>query len=363
MDASKADIFGTGGGGLDVSDEALADKWEENTSIGDGGVDEAPAVEEEEVPPVEAAPVAAAEVVEEQPNVEKVEKPEGEDDAFVIPENLASLTPEELAKQVVDSQQMVGRQATEVGEMRRQMAELERAQQAQQQQFELQLQQYAVAMMQQQQAAAIDPESLTYGQAIDLLDQGLVGPEAVDAIISAAWDAAEDGDPNAAKAARAMERDFMYRIARAETMAATQQQVAQVEQKFEPVQRDLQERSLREAVIGLYTAEPEDAQEFGSDVVQIMQKPNAANPIEVQLAKQFEQDPASALKAGLTYVRGLHPVRSKAYKDAMATAKASAQVETGASPQAAEAPLTEEQRVKATIFGDGQKDRLAVLGF
>lgn len=348
--ADNADIFGNPTGGLDVSDEALADRWEEDTSISDGGVDDEVEVEGDEG--VDAEAEGGEEVVEETPEQtadaeadgENVENGEGD---FAIPSELQGKSPEELARMVVEGQKLVGRHATEVGEVRNQIAEMQSA-------FDQRLQEYAVAMMQMQAAPAVDLDDLSYGQALDMLDQGIVGVDAVNNIIEAAYEA---GD---VRQAREMERDFMYRMARAEAMQATNARIEQVEQKYAPVEKDLAVRAVQAATNDLYREQPEDATAYGEDVVRVVKQPT--NQVEKGIAKQFESDPKGGLEAALNYARGLDPTRSKAYRDALEAQKASAQVEGGASGEAAEQALSPADRVRASVFDTGHEQKLSLLG-
>ena len=306
-------IFGDDtSGNLDVSDEALADRWEEVESF-----DADPPAEGEE---------ADAEAAEEEPEAEGDEQ--ADDGAEVeeaddsLPEDLAGKSPSELAKIIADQRSMIARQSNEVGEVRKAIEQ----------------QQLALQQLQQQQAAAYydDDEDLSdiitdtvqaermYQQGLQALAQGQVAPAVIEEII----DATHAVDP---RLAGRMGRDFAMRIARAEMLA-----------QMEPQIQTSREYAVRQASNALYADETlgPDAKAYESEIIEVLKgQPLGNTPAEV----------LQTMKSALIHVRGLDPSKSLAARSARLEAeKLNGRVEEGSAE--APAPVTEADRFKQSVF-------------
>lgn len=245
------------------------------------------------------------------------------DDDVDIPENLRGKTPAELAKIIADSQAFISRQGTEIGELRKMVEQIQSTAE----------QQYAQEMAPSVEFIDTVEDGVgAYHEAMNLLDQGFIGPEAIDEII----DAVRDLDPSIA--AR-MDRDFGMRLARAEM---TTQMAPVIEQSY---------HASLQAATAQVNADP-DATAYREDIVRIVQNP--ANLVEHQIAAAYQHartasDIADALKAALTVARGANPVKSASYKQQLAASKQNEQVE-GGNASAAEKPRTEEELIRESLL-------------
>jgi hypothetical protein len=317
---TERDIFGDPQTEPDISSEGL--EWEadddlEPASITTGEGDDNTNAEGDEPEAGDDEPEAP-----EADDADKGEEAPAADDEE-LPEDLRGKTPAELAKIIADSQAMIQRQADEVGQARRMMEQFAAQQQAAQQHEPVPASEYI---------DNVQDGLLAYREGIGLLDQGQVGPSAIDDII----DVVRELDP--ATAAK-MDRDFGMRLARAEMNV---QMAPVIEQSY---------NASLQAAAAQVNADP-DATAYREDIVRIVQQP--ANMVEQQVAQAYQHartapELTAALNAALTVARGANPVKSLTYKQQLEAAKQNEQVEGGNSSQA-EPPKTEAQRITESLL-------------
>jgi hypothetical protein len=295
---------------FDLSDEAL------------GWVD-AGTPDEQTVPSAEAG--ETEDDAPEGDNVDEQDLPdENDDDVEVdLPEAFRGKSPAELVKIIQDSQSQIGRQANEVGELRKQVEAILAQQQAPEPQEYLPASEYV--------HSAADGVS-AYRDALELLDSGQIGPDAIDDIIDATMEVDRSMGMR-------MHRDFSMRLARAEIMA-----------QMAPGQQVTRDYALRQATEAVRQADA-DAEAYAADIARMMDQPQTY--AEQGLANAFKmaqtpQDIQTVLNEALRVARGADPTKSRMYSAQLDKRKQDEQVETGnATP--AEKPLGEAEQILAAV--------------
>jgi len=266
-------------------------------------------------PPAEVEPV-----VDPEPLVEPVE-------ASVVPDDLQGKTPEELAKIVQDQRSFTGKQASELGDLRKQ---------SQEQAAQLEQMVQYLNQMQSEQAAGyfdengLDDPAATYNQMMEMVSQGRLPITEVETFV----DRVHDVDPTLG---RRMDRDFSTRLVRAETM-----------QQLQPVQQYGYQQMLEQTTSDLY-ADPvlgADVKEFEQDIIKTLSGRGTLgnNPQEIR----------SHLLAALNAARGSDPTRSNAYRTALADRRAEGTVEGGSAPD--NTHISAEQAVHNRVFEHRKAD-------
>lgn len=233
-------------------------------------------------------------------------------DAVLDHDLVKGKSPEELAKLVVDSQSMVGRQSAEVAELRR-ITEEQAAQmreligylnEAQQPQFEVDSDNLV--------AKAVDNPRGAYGEALQLLDNGHITPDVIEQII----EATEDMDP---RLARKMEADFTRRMVTAEIRAEFR---AELDKTVKPLANNDYQSQLNIATSSLYSdpALGEDAKAYQEDVVKMLKGQRLGDDARQIRAK---------LESALTVARGNDPTKSAAYRKALEAMRLDSQTDAG----------------------------------
>lgn len=319
--SGRADIFGNDtSSNLDVSDEALADKWEnDSTQVEPEPSDDGVASGEDEDPD-EDDHDAEVDDAEDDPDEDPSE--EDPEDKSVLPDKLKGKSPEEIAKMYVELERRFGQeQSGEIGELRRQVE--------QQQQQLAQL----AASGQQDYAGGDDisdyisdshSAATIYGQAIDALGEGQINVNVIDEII----DATHAIDPLLASK---MNRDFGMRLARAESMA-----------QMEPVRQSNYDSTLLRVTNELYEDNKlgGDVKAYEQEIAGLLRGKDLGNTA-AEIRNHVEQ--------ALIVARGQDPTKSVAYQAAtLAASKKNSQVEEGSGepPEA----VTEEDQIRKRVF-------------
>lgn len=332
--------IGVGEAPLNVASAYAEREWtvDESQHIEDDSVDDdenRTSTEGEEVDEGEEPEVDDSEEEEPEPEVdETVDETEEKPAGFEIPTDLAGKTPEELAKIVLDQRTFTGRQSSEVGDLRKLIEE----QQGTIDQLTSSFQQIQTEST----AGYFDQHGLenpaqTYQQMLGLLGSKQLQVGEVEKFIDRVYNEV-DSDLG-----RAMDRDFITRMSRAEVM-----------QHVQPIQRQNYEAMLESVTDDLYNstdpATAADVQEYEKEVLGILQPvltsgvPLGSNASEVR----------ARLDAALQLARGQDPTRSYAYKQALATRRVTANVEAGSAPP--EPPPTVQQAARQAIFEHRKAD-------
>jgi len=239
------------------------------------------------------------------------EEPAAED-SVLDHELVKGKSPEELAKLVVDSRSMVGRQSAEVAELRR-ITEEQAAQmreligylnEAQQPQIEVDSDNLV--------AKAVDNPRGAYGEALQLLDNGHITPDVIEQII----EATEDMDP---RLARKMEADFTRRMVTAELRAEMR---AELDKTVKPLANNDYQSQLNIATSSLYN-DPvlgADAKAYQEEVVKLLKGQRLGDDARQIRAK---------LESALTVARGNDPTKSAAYLKALEAMRLDSQTDAG----------------------------------
>lgn len=259
-----------------------------------------------------------------------------------IPAHLAGKTPAELARIVQDSQSQIGRQSSEVAELRR-VTEEQAAQVRE-----------LLEMLQQPAAPEIDTSGLVaqafenprgaYGQAVQLVDNGHATPDLVEDII----EAVADMDP---KLSRQMASDFTRRMVTAQLRAEFDETI---KTKVEPLAKNDYVSQLNMATSSLY-ADPvlgEDAKAYEQEVVAMLKgKPLGADQHAIR----------AQLENALTVARGQDPTKSSAYKKALEAMRIDAQTELGNAPEVVEKKSEADAYREARFTRSSERDPGAAL--
>lgn len=323
----NSNIFGEDTSGApDISDEGL--QWEaDDTFDGLEGEASLPSDDEGQNANTNDGDVSDIEVVEgdedganEQEVGEIAEELAAADDAD-IPEAFRGKTAAELVRIIQDSQSHIGRQANELGQLRQMVEEVRQMQQQ--------------AQPQPQMAPAseyihdTDDGVRAYREGVSLLDEGRVGPEAIDEIIRTV----RQFDPDTAAI---MDRDFGMRLARAEMNV-----------QMAPVVQQSYELALRQATAEV-NQDP-DAQSYRDDIVRMVHQPQTLAEQQIAVAyanARTATDIKSALTAAIQLARGADPTKSHHYSALLQQQKQNEQSEGPNAVNAnQQAPMTEEERI------------------
>jgi hypothetical protein len=335
MSSADTNIFGDDKtSSLDISDEGLEARWEaanesdletiEDDTEGDDedghsivGDEETHSVDEDD---------------SEDDDTELVEDGDDED----LPAPLKGKSRQEIAALYAQAQEYVNRQGNELGELRK-----------------------AVQQLQQNGYQAAEPVPTidyienaadavsAYRQALDLLDQGQIGPDVVDEII----EVAHELDP---AMGRKMDRDFGTRLARAEANV-----------QLQPIQQAARETNILRATTEVYHSEA-DAAPYQDDIARILRQPSSLE--EQQLALAYEQAQTAGeikqvLLASIRLARGADPTRSTLYSGQLRARKKNERTEGGNATKTTAPPKSEVELIQDDILNRRRSDVDLFAGF
>lgn len=327
---TDSDIFGDPQTEPDLSGEAL--NWEPDDTFEELRGDSLPSADEDADTNDDAEEAQSEE--EQTDEVENDGEPVATEDD--LPEAFRGKTAAELVKIIQDSQSFVAKQGGEIGELRKLVDEVRQRQSAP-----------APTQYAPPSDYIHDTQDglIAYREGVQLLDQGQIGPEAIDEII----DVVREIDP--ATAAK-MDRDFGMRLARAEMNVS-----------MAPVMQQSYDIALQQATAQV-NADP-DAEAYREDIVRIVQNPQSL--IEQQVAVAYQQsrtapEIAATLQAALQVARGSNPTKAAGYRAALEQAKLNEQVESGNSAPA-ETPTSLEDQIRNSLLAPADPGAQMFAGF